>query len=84
MGNAGYGNHTENTKDYVDPERPDPEAGRKPSPEKRPGTEQGNSGKAPPAAGPHDKPSLTNPNATPGTGVLPEPGDREGTDSTSS
>jgi hypothetical protein len=26
-----------------------------------------------PAAGPHDKPELTNPEATPGTGMLPDP-----------
>ena len=75
MGNAGYGNHTEDTKNYVDSERPDPQAGR--TAEKQPG------GK-PPAAGPHDKPHLTNPDATPGAGSLPESGDHDATDSTSS
>jgi hypothetical protein len=29
-----------------------------------------------PAAGPHDRPELTNPDATPGTGMLPEPSDK--------
>lgn len=76
MGNAGYGNHTEETKRHADPERPDPQEGRMTSPEKKPGGQ--------PAAGPHAKPSLTNPDATPGTGALPDPGDRDGTDSTSS
>ncbi len=30
-----------------------------------------------PAAGPHAEPSLTNPDATPGTGALPPPGPAE-------
>lgn len=41
-------------------------------------------GKAMPAAGPHADPSLTNPDATPGTGALPEPGATDATDDTSS
>lgn len=73
MGNAGYGNHTEDTKKDGAPKRPD-QAG---SPPDVPGD-------APPAVGPHGKPSLTNPDATPGTGVLPDVGDRDATDSTSS
>ncbi|MCB5174929.1 MULTISPECIES: hypothetical protein [Microvirga] len=75
MGNAGYGNHTE---DHVDPE-----AGRTSSPEKNSGSQsgQGKQGDAPPAAGPHSQPSLTNPDATPGTGALTPPGADEGTDS---
>jgi hypothetical protein len=77
MGNAGYGNHTEDAKSHVDPERPDPKAGHRGSPEDKPGG-------APPAAGPHGKPSLTNPDATPGAGALPGVGDRDATDSTSS
>lgn len=77
MGNAGYGNHS---KDYVDSERPDPEAGRRTSTEKNPGG-KGEDDRKPPAAGPHSKPSLTNPDATPGTGVLTPPGSDEGTDS---
>lgn len=77
MGNAGYGNHTENTKKPVDSERPDPTAGRRGSPEEK-------AGGVPPAVGPHGKPSLTNPDATPGAGALPDIGDRDGTDSTSS
>lgn len=76
MGNAGYGNHTEDTKGTGGSERPDPHAPRTGSPETKPG--------APPAVGPHGKPSLTNPDATPGAGSLPEIGDRDGTDSTSS
>jgi hypothetical protein len=35
-----------------------------------------------PAAGPHAKPELTNPDATPGTGALSEEGDQDGTSST--
>ncbi len=77
MGNAGYGNHTEDTKNYVDTKRLDPQGDQQASPDKEPG---GN----PPAAGPHSKPSLTNPDSTPGTGALPDAGDRDATDSTSS
>lgn len=73
MGNAGYGNHTDNTKETVESKRADPQGqGAK--------TEKGG---PPPAAGPHAKPSLTNPDATPGAGALPDVGDRDGTDSTS-
>jgi hypothetical protein len=77
MGNAGYGNHTEDTKNYVDIKRSDPKGDQKDSPDKQPGGKQ-------PAAGPHSKPSLTNPDSTPGTGALPDAGDRDATDSTSS
>ncbi|MXQ12011.1 hypothetical protein [Microvirga makkahensis] len=77
MGNAGYGNHTEDTKRHVDSERPDPNAGGAGSSDNKPGA-------VPPAVGPHGKPSLTNPDATPGTGALPDVGDRDATDSTSS
>ncbi len=76
MGNAGYGNHTEDTKKHGDPERTDPNPGHGGSSEDKPG--------APPAAGPHGKPSLTNPESTPGTGALPDVGDSDATDSTSS
>jgi hypothetical protein len=72
MGNAGYGNHTEDTKQDVESKRLDPQ-----------GDQQALSDKQP-AAGPHSKPSLTNPDSTPGTGALPDPGDRDATDSTSS
>jgi hypothetical protein len=77
MGNAGYGNHTEDTKKDVDSKRTDSQGGETKAPENKPGG-------APPAAGPHGKPSLTNPESTPGTGALPEAGDRDATDSTSS
>jgi hypothetical protein len=77
MGNAGYGNHTEDTKNDVDSKRLDPKEGQQTSSEKQPGGSQ-------PAAGPHGKPSLTNPDSTPGTGALPDAGDRDATDSTSS
>jgi len=77
MGNAGYGNHTEDTKNYVDSERPDPNAGQTDASRNKPGG-------APPAVGPHGKPALTNPDSTPGTGALPDVGDRDATDSTSS
>ncbi len=77
MGNAGYGNHTEDTKKDVDSKRLDPKTGQS-------GSSQNNSDAANPAAGPHGKPSLTNPDSTPGTGALPDVGDRDATDSTSS
>ena len=38
----------------------------------------------PPTAGPHAEPALVNPDATPGTGALPPPGEHDDTDSTSS
>ena len=37
----------------------------------------------PPSAGPHADASLVNPDATPGTGALPSPGDDDGLESTS-
>lgn len=77
MGNAGYGNYTDDTKNDVDTKRSQPKAEHAGSPENK-------SGGAPPAAGPHSKPSLTNPDSTPGTGALPDVGDRDATDSTSS
>ncbi|MBM6579176.1 hypothetical protein ILT44_03185 [Microvirga sp. BT689] len=77
MGNAGYGNHTEDTKKDVESKRLDPKDGQQASSDKQPGGKQ-------PAAGPHSKPSLTNPDSTPGTGALPDAGDRDATDSTSS
>jgi hypothetical protein len=82
MGNAGYGNHTEDTKQDVeskrlDPQGDGPQGGGQASSDKQPGGKQ-------PAAGPHGKPSLTNPDSTPGTGALPDAGDRDATDSTSS
>jgi len=77
MGNAGYGNHTEDTKNYVDIKRSEPQDGGKEAAEKQPDGDQ-------PAAGPHSKPSLTNPDSTPGTGALPDAGEQDATDSTSS
>ena len=77
MGNAGYGNHTEDTKQDVESKRLNPQGGGQASSDKQPGGKQ-------PAAGPHSKPSLTNPDSTPGTGALPDAGDRDATDSTSS
>ena len=78
MGNAGYGNHTEDPKTDGGSKQPDSQqAGSKTSPDKP-------SNEKLPAAGPHDKPHLTNPDATPGAGSLPEPGDHDATDSASS
>ncbi|MCC2650346.1 MAG: hypothetical protein K0Q60_501 [Microvirga sp.] len=77
MGNAGYGNHTEDTKQDVESKRLDHQGNQQASSEKQPGGNQ-------PAAGPHSKPSLTNPDSTPGTGALPDAGDQDATDSTSS
>ena len=37
-----------------------------------------------PSAGPHADPALVNPDATPGAGALPSPGDDDGLESTSS
>lgn len=69
MGNAGYGNHTQ---DDGGADRTDPAKDRKASPEKKPGAaDKAPSGKPP--AGPHADPSLTNPDATPGAGTLPSP-----------
>ncbi|MBJ6127936.1 hypothetical protein JAO75_21285 [Microvirga sp. BT325] len=61
----------------LDPQGDGPQGGGQASADKQPGGQQ-------PAAGPHSKPSLTNPDATPGTGALPDAGDRDATDSTSS
>ena len=80
MGNAGYGNHTQ---DDAEPKRPDQEAGRTTSPEKHPG-QKDNAADGPPPAGPHAEPSLTNPDATPGAGTLTPPGGHDDVDSTSS
>jgi hypothetical protein len=77
MGNAGYGNHTEDTKQDVESKRLDPQGDQKASSDNQPGGKQ-------PAAGPHSKESLTNPDSTPGTGALPDVGDRDATDTTSS
>ncbi len=62
MGNAGYGNHTEDTKQTTDPKQS--EAGRSPA------DKSSSSGMHP--AGPHADPKLTNPDSTPGTGALPD------------
>jgi hypothetical protein len=95
MAHASYGNHSEEPS--VPTERADPNAARqKPTGgEDRPGFDLGGAkdrgGQADkgtdggtPAAGPHADPSLVNEDSTPGTGALPEAGDRDGTDSTSS
>lgn len=94
MGNAGYGNHTED-KPYVDSERPDPGTGQLPSNATEPGEapkategsrgddEDASSDRLPPA-GPHADPNLVNPEATPGTGALTPPGEHDDVDSTSS
>jgi hypothetical protein len=72
MGNAGYGNYTEDTKKSVETER---SGAGKPA-----------EGKNSPAgmhpAGPHADPRLTNPDSTPGTGALPD--DKQGGDVDSS
>jgi hypothetical protein len=79
MGNAGYGNHTQ---DAADSERSGPEDGRMTSPERHSGKTAGTADRTPPA-GPHAKPSLTNPDATPGAGTLTPPGEHDDGDSTS-
>jgi hypothetical protein len=79
MGNAGYGNHTQ---DYGDAERTDPAKERQTSSEKDVGKKDQAAGDTPPA-GPHADPSLTNPDATPGAGTLTPPGQHDDVDSTS-
>jgi hypothetical protein len=79
MGNAGYGNHTQ---DYGDAERTDPTEERKASSEKDAGKKDQAAGDTPPA-GPHADPSLINPDATPGAGTLTPPGQHDDVDSTS-
>ncbi|MBM6594100.1 hypothetical protein [Microvirga pudoricolor] len=74
MAHASYGNHSE-----------DPTASAKPADSKQ--SEPKTAGRAAPdlpAAGPHGKEHLVNEDATPGAGTLPEAGDKDGTDSTSS
>jgi hypothetical protein len=91
MGHASYGNNSEQEPKVG--EKPDPNAAaRKPEGgQDRPGADLGGAkdrgGQAAqdlPAAGPHSDPDLTNKNATPGAGTLPEPGnDPDSTDATS-
>ncbi len=97
MGNAGYGNHTEDTKNYVDLKRSDSSIENLPENATQPGgapqgtEEPGNqnagapepSDRMPPA-GPHADPKMMNPDATPGTGALTPTGEHDDVDSTSS
>lgn len=53
---------------HPDPKRPIPDARHDAKPTGTP-----SHGTAPPAAGPHAKPSLTEPEKTPGAGGLPDP-----------
>ncbi|QFU17954.1 hypothetical protein [Microvirga thermotolerans] len=76
MGYAGYGNHS---NDPAQDGRQGSEAERRPGAE-RPSGEKAAKRKIP-SAGPHADPSLTNPDATPGTGTLTPPGNGEGTES---
>ena len=96
MGNAGYGNHTDDTKNYVDIKRSEADVGDLPSNATQPGgapkatEEPGNqnagapepSDRLPPA-GPHADPKLINPDSTPGTGALTPEGKHDDMDSTS-
>jgi len=63
-----------------DPERPDPGTGRSRANRSRGEADRES---APPPAGPHADPSLTNPDATPGAGALQPPGAHDDVDSTS-
>ena len=80
MGHASYGNNSD--QEPANAVKPDPAA-------KKPQSGQGKAGPAGggaedvPAAGPHAEPELTNPEATPGAGTLPEAGDSDGSDATS-
>jgi hypothetical protein len=90
MGHASYGNNSQ--QDPQVSEKPDPKsASQKPEGgQDRPGFDLGGAedrgGEAAPdlpSAGPHAEAGLTNDDATPGAGTLPEPGESDGTDSTS-
>ena len=94
MGNAGYGNHTEDTPHG---NSADPKIDNLPSNAPQPGggpqgtQEAGHqNAKTPepwdrlPPAGPHADPDLMNPDATPGTGALTPTGGHDDVDSTSS
>jgi hypothetical protein len=94
MGNAGYGNHTEDTPHG---NSADPKIDNLPSNATQPGggpqgtQEAGHqNAKTPepsdrlPPAGPHADPDLMNPDATPGTGALTPTGGHDDVDSTSS
>jgi len=72
MGNAGYGNATDDT---------DKQAGRKPASKEQPGKDRESDKRKMPSAGPHADPALMNPDATPGTGALTPPGANDETDS---
>lgn len=93
MGNAGYGNHTEDTPHG---NSADPKIDKLPSNATQPGgapqatQEPGDQkAKAPepsdglPPAGPHADPELMNPDATPGAGALTPTGEHDDVDSTS-
>jgi len=95
MGNAGYGNHTEDVPSGASA-RPDPKIGNLPSNATQPGgatqgtQEAGDSNAgAPepsdrlPPAGPHAAPKLVNPDSTPGAGTLTPEGGHDDVDSTS-
>ena len=87
MGHASYGNNSD--QDPV-AEKPAPTAAaQKPAGGKdRPGTGPGGAKDRTvpdfPASGPHGDPDLTNRDSTPGAGTLPDAGDKDATDSTSS
>lgn len=81
MSGAGYGNHGDDAEPKVPTERPDAEAASRPPKggEDRPGFDLGGAGEGTqpgggglPSAGPHAASSLTNPDATPGAGTLPD------------
>lgn len=72
MGNAGYGNATDETG------RTTGQRAHEPASKEKPG--EGDKRKMP-SAGPHADPTLTNPDATPGTGALTPPGANDETDS---
>ena len=96
MGNAGYGNHTEDLKPDVSSEQPNPDIrnlpenatqpGEAPKGMKKPDNQSAGtpepSDRMPPA-GPHADPKMMNPDATPGTGALTPAGKHDDIDSTS-
>ena len=93
MGNAGYGNHTEDTPHHGNADAKidnlpsnATQPGGAPQATQEPGDQKA---KAPepsdglPPAGPHADPELMNPDATPGAGALTPTGEHDDVDSTS-
>jgi hypothetical protein len=73
--NAGEASNHLGQDDGADVSRHESTDGGKPSEGPKPSDRM-------PSAGPHADPALMNPDATPGTGALPDPGDHDNVDAT--